>query len=409
MKMKLVLLAVVTTLSSLVGYSTAAELGDPAPALKISTWLKGQPVDLSAAKGKQVVVVEFWATWCPPCRASIPHLTELQKKFKDKGVIFVGVTDEAVAVAKPFVEKMGDQMDYTVAVDDNKQTSAGYMEAYGINGIPHAFIVDKEGRVVWNGHPMNDMEKPLSAIVEGKFDITKAKKKAEADKKLEAYAELVAEDGNEAKAAALAKELEALDNELGGVMPDGKKFNAAEVKKQIRFQVLQGQYQQALTGDKDPAAREKLAKQLQEVAPPDFKLAKFENEARLNQTFSQYFQIVCGQGDEAKLPELKVALEKTEVDNVEMLNGMAWAVLTHKRIKNREPQVALALVKKAVALSKGEVVDVLDTYARALADTGKLTEAIAQQKKAIAACKDSAKREEMEKTLKTYQETAAKK
>jgi len=65
-----------------------------AAALKISDWVKGKPVDLAAGKGKQVYVIEFWATWCGPCRTSIPHLTELQKKFKDKGVTFVGVSDK---------------------------------------------------------------------------------------------------------------------------------------------------------------------------------------------------------------------------------------------------------------------------------------------------------------------------
>src|SRR5215510_7930870 len=102
----------------------AAQLGDPAPALQISDWVKGDPLDLAEAKGKQVVVVEFWATWCGPCRVSIPHLTELQKKFKD--VAFVGVSNEDPDTVKKFVTKMGDQMDYAVAVDKEDKTSDGY-------------------------------------------------------------------------------------------------------------------------------------------------------------------------------------------------------------------------------------------------------------------------------------------
>src|SRR5580765_191909 len=67
----------------------AAELGDTAAELKIAHWVKGEPVHV-ASGDHNIYVVEFWATWCPPCRASIPHLTELQKRFRDQKVIMVG-------------------------------------------------------------------------------------------------------------------------------------------------------------------------------------------------------------------------------------------------------------------------------------------------------------------------------
>ena len=85
--------------------SRAAQLGDAAPPLEIAEWVKGDAVDLSEAKGKNVVVVEFWATWCGPCRVSIPHLTEMQKKLEERGVIFVGVSDEDSATVKPAVSR----------------------------------------------------------------------------------------------------------------------------------------------------------------------------------------------------------------------------------------------------------------------------------------------------------------
>jgi thiol-disulfide isomerase/thioredoxin len=142
-----------------------AERGDAAAPLKIAQWIKGGPLD--PTDGKNVYVVEFWATWCPPCRVSIPHLTELQKVFKDKGVVFIGISDEPPGTVKPFVTKMGANMDYVVACDDDHQTFTAYMQAYQHNGIPTAFVVDKNGKVVWDGHPMAGLDKAIEAVLAG--------------------------------------------------------------------------------------------------------------------------------------------------------------------------------------------------------------------------------------------------
>ena len=140
---------------------TSGQLGMPAPPLQVAHWVRGQPVDLAAARGRNVVVVEFWATWCPPCRASIPHLTELQQKFKERGVQLVGVSNEPLETVRPFVAQMGDKMNYAVATDDKDKTSAGYMGTFGVDGIPHAFVVDKFGAISWHGHPMAELEQAI--------------------------------------------------------------------------------------------------------------------------------------------------------------------------------------------------------------------------------------------------------
>src|SRR5207237_1141159 len=89
-------------------------IGDAAPKIEVQEFVKGQPVK-QFEKGK-IYVVEFWATWCAPCRESIPHLTKLQKENKQVTVLGVSV-DEETKVVKPFVEKLGDEMDYRVAID----------------------------------------------------------------------------------------------------------------------------------------------------------------------------------------------------------------------------------------------------------------------------------------------------
>jgi thiol-disulfide isomerase/thioredoxin len=138
----------------LAGCGGGLGVGDPAPPLKVGKWLKGEPV--AAFKPGTTYVVECWASWCPPCRATIPHLTALQKKHPS--VVFIGVNvSEPPAAGEAFVRQMGDRMDYRVALDAPGEGSvaAGWLRASGQKGIPCAFVVDGEGKIAWIGHPMN--------------------------------------------------------------------------------------------------------------------------------------------------------------------------------------------------------------------------------------------------------------
>lgn len=156
-------------------------VGDKAPALTINKWVKGSEVS-SFTPGK-VTVVEFWATWCGPCKKSMAHLSELQKQYADKGVTIIGVTsidsrgNTLGAVEKMTAEK-GDTMGYTVAWDQDRQTSNAYMVAAAQPGIPTAFIVDQTGTIAWIGSPF-EMDEPLAKIVAGKWDLAAAKSEIE--------------------------------------------------------------------------------------------------------------------------------------------------------------------------------------------------------------------------------------
>jgi thiol-disulfide isomerase/thioredoxin len=166
------------------GCAQSVTIGSTAPPLKVEKWLKSSPI-LGFQRGK-IYVVEFWATWCPPCKESIPHLTRLAKKFSGK-VIFAGISiaEEQksdsdlsyVGVVRKFVQGQGPKMDYHVAVDRPDHTMASsWMDAAGENGIPTAFVVDGTGKVAWIGPPMRGLENVLDQEVSGKYDLRSASK-----------------------------------------------------------------------------------------------------------------------------------------------------------------------------------------------------------------------------------------
>ena len=140
-------------------------------------------------------VVEFWATWCGPCIASMPHLSEMYDKYKGK-VNFYSVntwdfntktpgTKEEVDThnsrVKDWVEKNTDKMRYNIVLDDQKDTiSTTWMFAAGKYGIPCAFIVNEEGTIAWVGHPMT-MEKPLEEISNKTWDLAAFKAQANSE------------------------------------------------------------------------------------------------------------------------------------------------------------------------------------------------------------------------------------
>lgn len=168
------------------------KVGDAAPELHVSEWIKGEPI--SRFEPGQVYVVEFWATWCIPCVYSMPHLSDIQQKYRDQGVtvIAVNVMEEMEedsfdvpgnvilpkevfsrrAIAERYVRKI----DAHVAIDaETKGEKAGVMAKAWLGtdrAIPRCLIVDRDMKIAWIGHPMR-VDGPLAAVVAGTYDADK--------------------------------------------------------------------------------------------------------------------------------------------------------------------------------------------------------------------------------------------
>lgn len=148
------------------------DVGDAAPPLRIREWIKGSPV--TGFEPGKVYVIEFWASWCRPCIASMPHLSELARHYKDS-VTFIAIeVYEMKGYSAPrvrrFVDSMGRRMDFAVAKADSNFMEAQWFDSAGERGIPRTFVINDKGKLAWTGHP-SLLAPVLSDIVHGDWRV----------------------------------------------------------------------------------------------------------------------------------------------------------------------------------------------------------------------------------------------
>lgn len=160
-------------------------IGSNAPPLDIEHWVSNgdgtfNPVTEFAMN--KVYVIEFWATWCQPCVSAMPHLAELQERYREKGVQIISIGEEELTSVHSFLQRpyrkesdgspqtYGELTNnYCLTTDPDGSTRNAYMRPFGQTGIPICFIVGKTGLVEWIGHPLA-MDGPLQKIVSDEWN-----------------------------------------------------------------------------------------------------------------------------------------------------------------------------------------------------------------------------------------------
>ena len=327
---------------------TTLKVGDPAPKLQTGKWAQGEPVT-EFQKGK-AYIVEFWATWCGPCRASIPHLNDIYTKYRDKGLIVIGQNcfEHDDSLVEPFVKNMGKKMTYRVAFDDKRDSEKGkmaetWMAAAGQNGIPTAFLVDTKGLIAWIGHPMELKDQVIEDVLAGKFDVQKAAADYETQQKHQAQLRTISMALNRAMQNKDWDEANAQVEAAAKLLPEDQREHLDMARLSILF------------GREDYPAAYKMATKISDANP----------------------------------------------ENAMLLNDLAWRIATDPSIKQRDLAVAEKIARQATKASEDKDGGILDTLARVLYMQGKKEDAIALQEKAIGLA-DGDRKADLQKTLDSY-------
>jgi peroxiredoxin len=121
------------------------------------TDLDGKSWTLKDLQGK-VVLVNFWATWCPPCRKEMPDLESLYQRFASQGLVVLAISDEDAAKVKPFLQGRG--ITYPILVDPGRKVT----ESFQVDGIPKSFVYDRQGKLVAQSIDMRTQQQFLEML-----------------------------------------------------------------------------------------------------------------------------------------------------------------------------------------------------------------------------------------------------
>ncbi|PZV34900.1 TlpA disulfide reductase family protein, partial [Mesorhizobium kowhaii] len=178
----------------------------PAPSIKVETWLRGEP--LTSFELGKLYIVEFWRTTCGPCVDAMPHLMQLQEKYRESGVEIVAVAayeraptaDEARSNLDAWLTEKFSNLNYRMAFDSTGEMDKLWMEPSFSFTIPTSFVVDRDGHIAFVGRP-TELDEVLPKVLNGSWRTSDQAKSADAER--------IAKGETEARERALKKPIQA--------------------------------------------------------------------------------------------------------------------------------------------------------------------------------------------------------
>ncbi len=331
-------------------------IGSKAPALDIEHWLsdgEGRFARVKQFESGKVYVVEFWATWCGPCIASMPHISKIQDEFADKGVTVVSVSDEDLETVQEFLKRKTPKdenmtfgeltKNYCLTTDPDESVYEDYMRAAGQNGIPTAFIVGKQGLIEWIGHPM-EMDEPLKQVVEDAWDRSAF---AEEFKESQQVSIILSKVSRAMRDGDTDAAIEMLDKFIGEAKADGVKKQLMEIRTRLLLR----------TGDE------------RAIEPFKEMMGMYKNDSQMLNQLAWFVVEQAEQKDDMNQELLKVALEAAELAvKADPTSGAILDTLAHLQELTGDLEAAIATQTKAVDNAEEGMKGELESYLKKLKD-----------------------------------------